>query len=52
MTGRPVLAHRELANALSSILRPRGMQWFAPKTGIDAINQDRSCKRGSSRPAR
>src|SRR5277367_1309581 len=31
MTGRPVLAHRELANALSSILRPRGMQWFAPK---------------------
>ena len=25
MTGRPILAHRELSNALSSILRPRGM---------------------------
>lgn len=45
MTGRPVLAHRELANALSSILRPRGMQWFQPKTAIDAINEDQACKR-------
>jgi hypothetical protein len=44
MTGRPVLAHRELANALSSILRPRDMQWFAPKTGNEAVNQDRNCK--------
>ncbi len=44
MTGRPVLAHRELSNALSSILRPRDMQWFAPKTGSEAINQDRNCK--------
>jgi hypothetical protein len=44
MTGRPVLAHRELANALSSILRPRGMQWFTLKTGNDAINADRACK--------
>jgi head-to-tail connecting protein len=44
MTGRPVLAHRELANALSSILRPRGMNWFQPRTAIDAINEDRACK--------
>ncbi len=44
MTGRPVLAHRELANALSSILRPRGMPWFQPKTGDEAINADTACK--------
>lgn len=44
MTGRPVLAHRELANALSSILRPRGVQWFAPKTGDERINRDRACR--------
>jgi hypothetical protein len=44
MTGRPVLAHRELSNALSSILRPRGMQWFQPRTAIDAINEDHECK--------
>src|SRR5262250_2138242 len=44
MTGRPVLAHRELANALSSILRPRGMDWFQPRTAVDSINQDRACK--------
>ena len=44
MTGRPVLAHRELANALSSILRPRGMDWFKARTASDAINNDRACK--------
>jgi hypothetical protein len=44
MTGRPVLAHRELANALSSILRPRGMDWFQPRTASDAINNDRASK--------
>lgn len=44
MTGRPVLAHRELSNALSSILRPRGMQWFQPRTAIDSINEDQACK--------
>ncbi len=44
MTGRPVLAHRELANALSSILRPRGMQWFQLKTADDAVNNDRTSR--------
>jgi hypothetical protein len=44
MTGRPVLAHRELANALSSILRPRGMDWFTARTADDAINADRACR--------
>src|SRR5260370_16205876 len=43
MTGRPVLAHRELSNALSSILRPRGMDWFQPRTAIDSVNEDRAC---------
>jgi hypothetical protein len=44
MTGRPVLAHRELANALSSILRPRGIQWFQANTAVESINQDRACR--------
>jgi len=44
MTGRPVLAHRELANALSSILRPRGMNWFQPKTAVESLNEDHACK--------
>src|SRR5580700_8407498 len=44
MTGRPVLAHRELAHAISSILRPRGMQWFQPKTAFEEINEDQACK--------
>jgi len=44
MTGRPVLAHRELSNALSSILRPRGMQWFQLRTAIESVNEDHACK--------
>lgn len=42
MSGRPVLAHRELSNGISSILRPRGMQWHKARTGVDAIDKDRS----------
>ncbi len=42
MTGRPVLAHRELTNALSSILRPRGMQWFKAQTEDEGRNKDRA----------
>ncbi len=44
MTGRPVLCHRELSNALSSILRPRNMDWFQASTGIEQIDQDPACK--------
>src|ERR1700730_2079846 len=44
MTGRPVLAHRELSNALSSILRPRGMQWFKASTGVEEIDNDPASK--------
>ncbi len=40
MTGRPVLAHRELTNALSSVLRPQGVQWFKPGVEDEAVNAD------------
>jgi len=40
MTGRPVLAHRELTNAISSVLRPRGVQWFKPSVEDEALNAD------------
>lgn len=40
MTGRPVLAHRDLGNALSSMLRPRGTPWFYARTGDEEINDD------------
>lgn len=44
MTGRPVLAHRDLGNALSSMLRPRNKQWFHARTDDERINQDARCK--------
>jgi head-to-tail connecting protein len=44
MTGRPVMAHRELTNALSSILRPRGVQWFECITGNEQVDNDRDSK--------
>jgi hypothetical protein len=44
MTGRPVLAHRDLGNALSSMLRPRGTSWFHARTGDEDINNDASSK--------
>ena len=40
MTGRPLLVHRELSNAFSSMLRPRGKVWFRARTNNDAINED------------
>ncbi|MBZ0149248.1 MAG: head-tail connector protein [Pseudorhodoplanes sp.] len=44
MTGKPVLAHRDLGNALSSMLRPRGQTWFHARTDDEAINADARCK--------
>jgi hypothetical protein len=44
MTGRPVLAQRDLGNALSSMLRPRGVAWFHARTGDEAINNDATAK--------
>jgi len=40
MTGRPVMAHRDLGNALSSMLRPRGQPWFHARTDSETINND------------
>jgi hypothetical protein len=40
MTGRPVLAHRDLSNALSAMLRPRGQAWFHARTANETINND------------
>jgi hypothetical protein len=40
MTGRPLLVHCELSNAISSMLRPRGKVWFRARTSEDAINED------------
>lgn len=44
MTGRAVLAHRDLGNSLSSMLRPRGTAWFHARTGDENINNDASAK--------
>jgi hypothetical protein len=44
MTGRPVLAHRDLGNALSSMLRPRGQTWFHARTDDDRVNEDATAK--------
>jgi hypothetical protein len=44
MTGRPVLAQRDLGNALSSMLRPRGVAWFHARTGDETINNDATAK--------
>jgi len=40
MSGRPVLAHRDLGNSLSAMLRPRGQAWFHARTGDEKINND------------
>jgi hypothetical protein len=40
MTGRPLLVHRDLSNAFSSMLRPRGKVWFHARTGNEALNED------------
>lgn len=40
MSGRPVLAHRDLSNAISSILRPKGMQWLKANVEDDDQSED------------
>lgn len=44
MTGRPVLAHRDLSNALSSMLRPRGQAWFHARTMDEDLNDDSAAR--------
>jgi len=45
MTGRPVLARRDLANSLSSILRPTSQPWFFARTDNEQINEDQTALR-------
>lgn len=45
ITGEPALARREMANAVSSMLRPRGQTWFHAATMDDKINKDPDCKK-------
>lgn len=44
MTSRPLLAQRDLGNALSGMLRPRGTAWFRARTEDENVNQDAAAK--------
>lgn len=44
MTGRPARCHRDLKNAFSAMLRPRGQQWFHAATDSELVNEDRDAK--------
>lgn len=44
MTGRPVLARRDLANSLSSILRPTSQPWFFARTDNEDINETQAAQ--------
>ncbi len=45
MTGIPAMASRDLANAISAMLRPPGQIWFHPRTNSDIINKDITARR-------
>src|SRR5687768_6477280 len=40
MTGRPVMARRDLANSFSAMLRPKNKPWFMAQTMSEEINND------------
>jgi hypothetical protein len=40
ITGVPAMARRDLANTLSSMLRPRTKRWFHARTASEDINRD------------
>lgn len=44
MTGRPAMAHRDLANALPALMRPRDRQWMWARTHDKRINEDREAR--------
>ena len=44
MTGIPTMASRDLANAISAMLRPPGQSWFHPRTQSERINKDSQAK--------
>ena len=41
-TSFPVLAHRDMTNALSTMLRQRGTLWFGIRTGRDDLDEGRA----------
>lgn len=45
MTGIPVMASRDLANAVAAMLRPPGQIWFHPRTQSETINKDNNARR-------
>ena len=44
MTGVPVMASRDLANAINAMLRPPGQTWFHARTQSQAVNRDGGAK--------
>lgn len=44
MTGYPPMCRRDLANQISTMLRPRGQPWFHPRTYSERINEDQNSK--------
>jgi hypothetical protein len=44
MTGRPVMARRDLANSFSAMLRPRSRPWFHAITNNEDINNDTAAR--------
>lgn len=44
MTGRPAMAHRDLANAIPALLRPRDRQWLWARTYDKRLNEDRDAR--------
>ncbi len=43
-TSYPILAHRDMTNALSAMLRQRGVQWFGIRTGRQEVDEGRALK--------
>jgi hypothetical protein len=41
-TSYPILAHRDMTNALSAMLRQRGVQWFGIRTGRKEADEGRA----------
>lgn len=44
MTGRPMMAHRDLTNCIPALMRPRDRQWLFARTPDDKINSDRQAR--------
>jgi hypothetical protein len=44
MTGLPSMASRDLANAISAMLRPPGQTWFHARTQTETVNRDQGAK--------